>query len=81
MYDTDFHNQSVRVITGNIENPLEYYGVLVSEDEETITLQNVTLRGMTVAAQNKMFGTGITNIFENAPLAKINKSKIISCNN
>ena len=74
-----FSNQAIRVLTSNIESPLQYFGTLVDEDDDTITLQNVTCQTLT-SAGNRMLSS-LATIYENAPTAIINKDKIMSCNN
>ncbi len=74
-----FANQAVRVITCNIEAPLQYFGTLVDEDDTLIVLENVTCQTL-VANANRML-SNLATIYENAPTVIVHKDKIMSCNN
>ena len=79
MYMKKFANQAVRILTSNLEMPLQYFGTLVEEDENTIILEKVTCQTL-VANGNRML-SNLAIVYEDAPTVIINKDKILSCNN
>lgn len=74
-------NQEVEVIVSTrTEMVLEYNGVFVSEDVNTLVLKNVSITSAMLNFQKNMFGTGLGQYKENIDTVIINKNYIISCN-
>lgn len=74
-------NQEVEVIVSTrTEMVLEYNGVFVSEDINTLVLKNVSITSAMLNFQKNMFGTGLGQYKENIDIVIINKNYIISCN-
>lgn len=74
-------NQEVEVIVSTrTEMVLEYNGIFVSEDVNTLVLKNVSITSAMLNFQKNMFGTGLGKYKENIDTVIINKNYIISCN-
>ena len=67
------------VVSSRGENLLEYIGTLVSENNETIELENVDISYLMLSFQKGIFGGNINKYKENLDKVIINKRYIISC--
>ena len=77
----DFKDSIVNVIVSSKgDTILEYNGLLVSEDDKTIHLNNVTINYAMLNYQRNMFGGGISSFKQNLNNVVINKEYKISCN-
>ena len=68
------------IISSRGDNVLEYYGTLIDENSESITLSNVDISIMMLNFQKGIFGSNINRYKENIDRVVINKKYIISCN-
>ena len=68
------------MISSRGDNVLEYYGTLISENEESIELSNVDISIMMLNFQKGIFGSNINKYREGIDNVVINKRYIISCN-
>lgn len=68
------------MISSRGDNVLEYYGTLISENEESIELSNVYISIMMLNFQKGIFGSNINKYREDIDNVVINKRYIISCN-
>ena len=68
------------IVSTRTEMVLEYNGVFVSEDINTLVLKNVSITSAMLNFQKNMFGTGLGQYKENIDTVIINKNYIISCN-
>lgn len=77
----EFKDCVVNVIVSSHGNTiLEYDGVLVSEDTNSIQLKNVSLNCAMPSFQKSVFSGGMINYKNNLSTVVINKDYIISCN-
>ena len=77
----EFKDNMVNVIVSSHGNTiLEYDGVLVSEDDKTIVLKNVSINCAMPSFQKSVFSGGMINYKNNINTVAINKNYIISCN-
>lgn len=79
----DFINKNVTVFVSTYaENFLKYEGFCVAEDDNTITLENTTIKAAASIKATKMFVGGESGLIfeENLTKVVINKNHIISCN-
>lgn len=58
---------------------LEYYGTIISENEESVELSNVDMSLMMLNFQKGIFGGNINKYKEDVDKVVINKKYIISC--
>ena len=68
------------MISSRGDNVLEYYGTLISENEESIELSNVGISIMMLNFQKGLFGSNMNKYKEDVEKVIINKKYIISCN-
>ncbi len=68
------------MISSRGDNVLEYYGTLISENEESIELSNVDISIMMLNYQKGLFGSNMNKYKEDVEKVIINKKYIISCN-
>lgn len=61
------------------EYVLEYYGTVISENEESVELSNVDMSLMMLNFQKGIFGGNINKYKEDVDKVVINKKYIISC--
>ncbi len=74
-------NENVTVIvSGKGDTILEYNGLLVREEDNTIKLTNASISHMIPNFQRGIFGGDINKYKENIEEVIINKRYIISCN-
>ena len=79
----DFVNKNVNVfVSTHADGFLKYEGLCVAEDNDTITLENVTIKAaIAMMATKFVVGGEAGKIYEqNIKKSVINKKYIISCN-
>ena len=69
------------IVSSRTDNLLEYIGTFEKEDENTITLKNVTISYMMLNIQKGIFGSNMNQYKTNVDEVIINKKYIISLNN
>lgn len=79
MYNEFLNNDVTVFVSPRTEQFLEYKGFLESENEDTITLRNASIKFAMVNFQKNMFGGGISTMAENIERIIINKKYIMSC--
>ena len=80
MYKEMLNNDVTVMVSPRVENFLEYTGVLVEENEETLTLKNVSINYAILNFQKNIFGENINSYKKDIESVIINKKYIISCN-
>lgn len=68
------------IVSSRADNLLEYTGILVKEDEESVTLSDVNISYLMLNFQKGIFGNGIGQYKRDVQEVIINKKYIISCN-
>ena len=77
---SDFINMNVTVLVATRGDIVfEYSGVMVSETENEIVLENVNIGQALASIQKSVFGGSITQYKSNLKRTIINKDYIISC--
>ena len=77
---SDFINMNVTVLVATRGDIVfEYSGVMVSETENEIVLENVNIGQALASIQKSVFGGSISQYKSNLKKAIINKDYIISC--
>lgn len=80
MFEDLLNNQVEIITTTRGQNVFEYKGMLIKENNETVTLKNVSINYAITDFQKNVFGGNITTYKQNIEKVILNKKYIISCN-
>jgi hypothetical protein len=81
MYNEMINSRVTVMVSSRGENVLEYVGVLIKENDESIVLANVDISYLILSIQKGLFGNGLNVYKQGVDKVVINKRYIISCNN
>ncbi len=79
MYNEFLNNNVTVFVSPRTEHFLEYKGFLESENNDTITLKNASIKLALINFQRNVFGGGMSTMAENIERIIINKKYIMSC--
>ena len=79
MFKDLINKQVLVLVTSHTEMLLEYRGILVEDNEQTIKLKNTSINIAMLNFQKNFFGSNIGNYKKNITEIIINKKYLISC--